>query len=162
MDKYINNFKYQNIHDFERARIIENLNNLADDLKCLSYDIDFGDELKNKFESLMSDVIKFKNLNLKQSELIKRTCQNCEYYHPTLTDMKDTNKYHFHDYCAVWQSKIPHDEIFLREGYEIGYDDIECGIAHCWCFKPRNDGKYTDNFQDMTNNVKGSDNDDED
>ena len=61
---------------------------------------------------------------------------NCKHYHPSMIDAYN-NDFHFHDYCDVWKSHIPNDVIFDRKGFTVGYDDIECGIAVCWCFEPR-------------------------
>ena len=88
------------------------------------------------------------------AKIIKHTCANCEYYHPTLMDMDDKTDYHIHDYCSIWGTRIPDYILFDRNGYVEGYGDIECGVACCWCFEARKDGNYKTHFADMKDNKK--------
>lgn len=100
------------------------------------------------------------NWNSKRKNKIKaiqKTCANCKHYHPILADPRDENDYHIHNYCSIWNAEIPDYTLFGRLGYSEGYSDIECGVAHCWCFESRVDGKTIDKFHDMNNNTKNDD-----
>lgn len=74
--------------------------------------------------------------------MIKETCANCCYYIATLGD--NESSFHIHDYCTVWKTEIPRFTILDRNMTEededkLMFDDIECGIAKCWCFEPVED-----------------------
>ena len=88
---------------------------------------------------------------------IKKTCVNCIYYHSILEDTEDKHYYHIHNYCALWKHTIPDNVIFNREGYSMGYDDIECGLACCWGFYPVAPEKCQTQFYDMSENSKNED-----
>lgn len=80
-----------------------------------------------------------------------KTCMNCEHYCATMSDSR-TN-FHIHDYCIVWRAQIPDNVLFDREGYVAGYSDIECGLASCWAFEPKQN-LLINKFPEMKNNVK--------
>lgn len=88
------------------------------------------------------------------AKIIRRTCTNCEHYHSTLTDVNDKTKFHIHDYCSIWNTKIQDYFLFDKNEYVEGYGDIECGIANCLCFEPRKDGNYKTHFKNMDENKK--------
>lgn len=82
------------------------------------------------------------------------TCINCKFYCSTLSD--DKSDYHIHDYCRIWKTQIPDGIIFDRENCVSGYTDIECGIAKCWAFFPK-DGAKQESFPNINDNEKWGD-----
>ena len=82
---------------------------------------------------------------------MKYTCVNCQSYHGRIEDPE--TGFHIHDYCSLFKAQIPSTVIFDRMGYVEGFDDIECGIAVCWGFSPK-DGNLVEKFPKMTNNKK--------
>lgn len=64
------------------------------------------------------------------------TCLNCAHYHSTLEDSSNPS-FHIHDYCDIWNNRIPDDIIVGKLEQDVGYDDIECGYASCFAFEPK-------------------------
>lgn len=88
------------------------------------------------------------NINMDIAIGVKPTCVNCKHYHSTMSDLSNTD-FHFHDYCDIWEAKIPDYTLFMRNGCEVGYGDIECGLASCWCFEIKDNGDYIDKFPNL-------------
>ena len=83
-----------------------------------------------------------------------KTCLNCRYFKSCLSD--STSYYHIHNYCSLWDRTFPNLQksfvtSFLDDHYndllklneknpELNIcicDDIECGLANCYMFTPK-------------------------
>lgn len=62
-----------------------------------------------------------------------KTCVNCKHYISALWN--DTNPFHIHNYCEVWNAEIP--AYFIADKNNDKYDDIENCIACCWCWESK-------------------------
>lgn len=82
---------------------------------------------------------------------MKKTCKNCAYYHGTISDNNDG--WHAHNYCSLWKTTIPAYTIFERLGYVGGFDDIECDLAYCWGFYPREEESNLPSFSMEDNDI---------
>lgn len=109
-----------------------------------------GMTVRCMFFSEILEMVKRQSLSVVKSTEVRRTCYNCTHHHGNLSD--DTC-YHIHDYCDVWRTEIPSTVVFDKLGFQTGFDDLECGIAHCWAFDPKKDG-IVSSFASMSMNGK--------
>ena len=73
--------------------------------------------------------------------------------------LENDSFYHIHDYCDIWRKEIPSSySIDKLDEEEVApcFDDIETGVAYCWCFEnngTHNFEKYVEKRKESEKNV---------